>query len=84
MTNAELDALFAKYSQRVSVCCDTEHAHSAVNDCLAPLQSAGSDERDVIICKLCEVLLQDRRHALDLLTKIMGGDLPKTLGSRHG
>lgn len=71
MTNTELEELFAKHSQRVSVSCDNEHAHTALMGCLSPKAGVG-DERDVIICKLCEVVQQDRQAAKELLTKVLG------------
>jgi hypothetical protein len=70
MNDIQLSVLFAKHSQNVIVSCDNEHAHSALQDCLSP--KATGDEKDVIICKLCEIILNERRVARELLSKITG------------
>jgi len=72
ISTTELALLFAKYRQNVKISCDDEHAHSAVDGCLSPKENVGADERDVTICKLCEIILRERRIAKDLLSKITG------------
>lgn len=72
ISTVDLTILFAKHSQKVFVSCDDEHAHTAIDDCLSPKEREGGDERDVTICKLCEIIFRERRIAKELLSKIIG------------
>jgi hypothetical protein len=72
ISTAEVAVIFAKHSKKVSVSCDDEHAHSAIGGCLSPKEKMDADERDVTICKLCEIILRERRIAQELLSKITG------------
>jgi hypothetical protein len=70
MNDVQLSVLFAKHQQKVSVSCDDEHAHSALQGCLSP--KANGDEKDVVICQLCEIIFKERKIARELLSKITG------------
>ena len=72
ISTTELAILFAKHRQNVTVSCDDEHAHTAVGGCLSPKENKGADERDVTICKLCEIILRERRIVKELLSEITG------------
>ena len=59
MTDRELDEIFKNTKSKVTVCCNEYHGHNALNGCLIST-SEPRDERDVIICKLVEVIKHER------------------------
>ena len=70
MKSDEVQKIRSKYSKNIHVWCDEAHAHSS--DCLTPKPNTGADERDVVICKLCEVILSERNEILRLIERITG------------
>jgi hypothetical protein len=48
----ELNAIFDSAFDRVQVACDENHAHTALNECIAPNPGQSADA--VTICKLVE------------------------------
>lgn len=71
ISTTELAIIFARHRQKVIISCDDEHAHTAVGGCLSPKSGLG-DENDVTICKLCDIILRERRLTKELLSKITG------------
>jgi hypothetical protein len=71
LSDDEFDTIYKAAAKRVSVSCDTEHAHSALQGCASPKEGVG-DAKDVIICKLCEELQRVRRLARQSLLDIAG------------
>ena len=72
MENAEIAAIHVSSIELVQVACDTEHAHSALKGCIVPNVKAGGTDKDVIICKLCEVIKTNQSLAEETLAKIAG------------
>lgn len=64
LNNNEIEKIYKLAASRVVVACDENHTHSALNDCLH------GDEKDIIICKLCESIKYDR-HRLSEFYKVI-------------
>ena len=48
----DIEAVHAAARRDVRVCCDENHAHTALNGCLV------GDEHAVNVCKLCEYIFE--------------------------
>ncbi|MFA5202826.1 MAG: hypothetical protein WC708_00220 [Lentisphaeria bacterium] len=72
MKNAEIAAIHVSAIELVTVACDNEHVHSALKGCVVPNTKAGGTDKDVIICKLCEVIKINQSLAAEALAKIAG------------
>jgi hypothetical protein len=58
--------LWEETRERVRVTCDENHNHTALLGCLTGKSS------DIIICKLCETILKDRKVVSEALVKLEG------------
>ena len=72
MKNSEIAAIHVSAVELVTVACDDEHAHSALRGCIVPNVKAGGTDKDVIICKLCEMIKTNQSLAEETLAKIAG------------
>lgn len=64
MKTSEIRKLWKEVSERVRVSCDEYHPHSALQGCVT-----GEDPKDVLLCKLIETLLSDRRKTVKYIEK---------------
>lgn len=55
LTDEEVRAIHEKAKVDVTVGCDDNHQHLALQDCLR------GDERAIDVCKLAEIILRERR-----------------------
>ena len=72
MENSEIADIHVSAIELVTVACDDSHVHSALKGCIVPNMKVGGTDKDVIICKLCEVIKTNQSLAKETLAKIAG------------
>lgn len=61
LTDSEIVKVHAVAKTQVSVACDEFHHHTALKGCLVGRESRKDDDPNVVVCKLCETILAERR-----------------------
>lgn len=64
LSEEAVHTLWGEARERVRVTCDENHNHTALHGCLT------GDRSDIVICKLCETILKDRKAVSEALTKL--------------